>query len=399
VVLLEARPVLHSVRIKNFKSIIDAEVILHPITVLIGANNAGKSNFLEVLELISEFRAKTLDNVFAKGGFDDFFPKYERADKGANSMHFALHYRDPGSSRDKAFYSVGLRKGDNGTVALAKEDFSIGGREYIRTSDDGQSVGLVVREPGVFQGLPSPTSQLRLLANDLSLDMFSTMVHALNPSTIKKEEAPKDKGVEISIEKDGAGTVLIVDEITTKFMKKRKRFRELLRNFAPEIEEVTAPGAGVNRRILAITEKGMDEAVSGEHISDGLAFLIAILASLSVEHTPSIIGIEEPENGIHPRRLKDLASYFKQLAEKYEKGESGIPQLILTTHSPYLLDYFEDMPQAVVVVNRDEKNGTTFASLDKLLNEKKEHLKRELEDKTMSLGEMWFNGYFGGVPK
>ena len=173
-----------------------------------------------------------------------------------------------------------------------------------------------------------------------------------------------------------------------------------IREFAPEVEQVTAPEVESHRgRILAVTEENMEEAVSGESVSDGLAILISIFASMHYKASIRTLAFEEPENGIHPRRLMDLANYFKQIAEKTENGNGEYPQIIISTHSPYLLDNFEDMPEAVILVEREPGEGTRFTPLSEILEKKRPHLQEELNKKAMSLGEMWFNGYLGGVPK
>jgi predicted ATPase len=64
---------------------------------------------------------------------------------------------------------------------------------------------------------------------------------------------------------------------------------------------------------------------------------------------PGILLVEEPENGVHHASLKDIVGTLKQLTQ-----EKGV-QVILTTHSPYLLDHVE--PQDVHVFRKDEEGA------------------------------------------
>ena len=90
---------------------------------------------------------------------------------------------------------------------------------------------------------------------------------------------------------------------------------------------------------------------------------------------PSLIMVEEPENGLYARYFGELVKRLEELSEH--------TQLIITTHDPFLLDYFDDRPESIFVLNMgDEDTGTTIASPDPdRLNAMLEH---------MSMGEMLF---------
>jgi predicted ATPase len=86
--------------------------------------------------------------------------------------------------------------------------------------------------------------------------------------------------------------------------------------------------------------------------------------------------LEEPENGLYPRHLGKLVDRLKELSEH--------TQVIITTHNPFLLDYFDDQPESIFVVNTpDEETGTTITSPDP------ERLAAMLEH--TSLGELLFS--------
>lgn len=119
-------------------------------------------------------------------------------------------------------------------------------------------------------------------------------------------------------------------------------------------------------------------------MSDGLLLFIglAVAAQLRAD-AQGVLAIEAPERGIHPRRLRDLVDHLLRLTN------AGI-QVVLTTHSPTLLDEFRDSPESVLIFDRDEK-GTHITRLSDRPDWAKEL-------KGSPLGELWYSGVLGGLP-
>ena len=89
-------------------------------------------------------------------------------------------------------------------------------------------------------------------------------------------------------------------------------------------------------------------------VSEGTLRVLGLLALSGAKEPPSLVGLEEPENGIHPRRVRDVAELLKT------RSKSGESQLIVTTHSPVLLDL---LPDDSLFVCRKEDGRTTIAPL------------------------------------
>jgi predicted ATPase len=120
-------------------------------------------------------------------------------------------------------------------------------------------------------------------------------------------------------------------------------------------------------------------------ISDGLLLFIAMSVAVQLGgRQPSLIAIEEPERGIHPRRIRDVVDQFRRIAAKGT-------QVVMTTHSPILLDEFRDSPESVVIFDRDE-TGTHIHRLSDH-PDWKEGLLRD-----QPLGDLWYSGLLGGAP-
>ena len=117
--------------------------------------------------------------------------------------------------------------------------------------------------------------------------------------------------------------------------------------------------------------------VPADQVSGGVLAFTALLAEVfRIGAAPnSLLLIEEPENGVHPRRLALLAEHLKKLGER--------TQIIIATHSPYLLDYFP--PSAVRVFGRTSGGRVVIRELESI------PLVSEWLADGHSLGELWFN--------
>jgi predicted ATPase len=126
-------------------------------------------------------------------------------------------------------------------------------------------------------------------------------------------------------------------------------------------------------------QKGSDYPLKPQHLSDGTLRFICLTTALLQPNPPSTIIIDEPELGLHPYAIEILAELIKSVSRK--------TQLIISTQSPTLVDYFE--PEDIIVVNR-EKGASTFTRLNK------GELAVWLDD--YSLGDLWRKNIVTGGP-
>lgn len=117
-----------------------------------------------------------------------------------------------------------------------------------------------------------------------------------------------------------------------------------------------------------------DEDLSAECVSDGVMLSLAFIALNYTSDPPKILLIEEPENGVHHASLKDIISTLRELSEKKDV------QIILTTHSPYLLDLVE--PEEVHVFAKNKDGAVHAAKLS-------DHPEVEDLKKHFMTGEIW----------
>ena len=336
------------IEVKNFKTLRDVKIPLAPgITVMVGANNSGKSNALAVLKLLREAERQPPNMAMAALGGEESILSRDAADAMRVSLSASLEgytlKRHLTYSRGQGMVSGGESLGDLG---------AIGDRQFL-----GRLIGKLAR-----------------LINAIS-------VHDLSVAALRAPAIIQRGAV---LGPDGRDVAAVLDNMAGEAPSLRDAVDEVVRRSAHEVKRiVTRPGPEPGTKVLGVEEK--DGRVYGaEDMSDGLLLFIGLAVAAQLKAgTHGVLAIEEPERGIHPRRLRDLLDHLLVLTE------SGM-QVVLTTHSPTLLDEFRDSPESVLICDRDEK-GTHITRLSD-----RSDWARDL--KGAPLGELWYSGVLGGVP-
>ena len=131
--------------------------------------------------------------------------------------------------------------------------------------------------------------------------------------------------------------------------------------------------------------------IKASDLSQGTLIALALLTIAYLPEPPSIVCLEEPDHGLHPRLLRDVRDALYRLAYPEGSKEKREPvQVIATTHNPYFLDLFREHPDEIVIA---EKVGLE-AKFTRLSDRK--DLEEILGDAPLS--EVWYSGVLGGVP-
>jgi predicted ATPase len=334
------------IEVKNFKTLRDVKIPLAPgITVMVGANNSGKSNALAVLKLLREAERQTPSMAFAALGGEASIVSREATDALRVSVSASLEGYTP-----KRYLSYSRTEG-----------MTLGGDFPDPLSTDWQRGGQL---PGKFSHLLNAIS-----VHDLSVAALRA------PAVIQRGAV---------LGPDGRDVAAVLDNMAGEAPALRDAVDETVRRAAHEVKRiVTRPGPEPGTKVLGVEEK--DGRVYGaEDMSDGLLLFIGLAVAAQLKAgTQGVLAIEEPERGIHPRRLRDLVDHLLRLTR------AGM-QVVLTTHSPTLLDEFRDSPESVLIFDRDDQ-GTHITRLSDRPDWAKEL-------KGASLGELWYSGVLGGVP-
>lgn len=133
------------------------------------------------------------------------------------------------------------------------------------------------------------------------------------------------------------------------------------------------------RLLLQIKDAPFDRPVLSRFASDGTLKMLAYLTVLYDPQPPQFIGIEEPENYLHPRLLPELAEECRAATER--------SQLLVTTHSPFLLNSM--LPAEVRVLYRDQNGFTQVQRASDIRGVK------EFFAEGASMGHLWLEGHLG----
>jgi predicted ATPase len=167
---------------------------------------------------------------------------------------------------------------------------------------------------------------------------------------------------------------------------------ERMKRMFPHIQDLGLTGGrGWGWKLIQQHEvsNGRNVALPSQHMSDGVLRILAICCLLYLENPPTIVMIEEPENGIHPRLLREAIGMLRELTLNKPPKDC---QVFFTTHSPYVLDEFIFSPANVFVMDRKE-HGRGAAIMKLSTDDQLARLQSGFE----SLGEAWFAGIIGTV--
>lgn len=172
----------------------------------------------------------------------------------------------------------------------------------------------------------------------------------------------------------------LIDYFLRRDRERFSRFVESMKSLIPGLEDVNVRTPDPQtRRIDLVIEKGFSIPASSASVGVRLMLFFAALAQHPTP--PNLILLEEPENGVHPKRLADVMRLLRELTQG--KHGQNAAQVILTTHSPYLLDHVNVEEDQVLVFRRNDDGSRSAEPADQ------ERLRGFLDE--FMLGEVWFN--------
>jgi hypothetical protein len=327
-------PFLTEVHFQNYRSFLDAKCELSPVTVVIGANNAGKSNFLRGLADLNDYESS---------------PCRTEAEYGED-------FESLGHRRQIDF------KGNSSVVAT----------DSIGSKLDVMQERLVEPLPHVRMGWGRPSVK-------------GVRLYALDDKAIAMGGSTGDKPEVLT---NGAGTVRVLDQLSRERPEVFRTVVQEFQKYVPEIELLIIDQDKEGRLHVGVKETGIETTEKLRRVSPGCRTVLALLAIIHQPNPPELILLEDIEHAIHPRGLKPLVETMRRIS-----AEHGV-QIIFTTQSPYVLDAFQD-PQYwddIVIVEKIDGVSTLTNAKERLVA-----LGYEREMDKVPLGDLWFSGLLGGV--
>lgn len=346
-------PFITRVRLQNYRSIAGCDVTLQPLTILVGANGSGKSNFLDALRLVAESLRSSLDHALDKrGGVAEVLRK-----SSDFPHHFGVRLDFEIDDTPGYFaFEYALRQGD--VFEIHREVCAWAGARYEVVRGE-----VVHPTDAVF---PPASADRLYLVNAAGLPQFrpifgalSTMgFYNLSPTKIRALQTP-DRGE--LLDHEGANLASVIERLGKTQPAIKQRIEEYLARVVPGIEGFEASRIGHMETIEFLQRMG--DAIPPRrfpaiNMSDGTLRALAVLTAVFQfgDRAPApLIGIEEPETALHPAAAGLLLDCLREGTRDR--------QVIVTTHSPDLLDNDEiGAEQLLAVISVDGK--TTIGPVD-----------------------------------
>ncbi len=381
--------------VKNFKCLRDVTVSLSPFTVLIGKNDTGKTSLLQAIGALG---AVVLDPVIARR-----LPVVDLITRGAKDpIEWQVGFspipacRIPGDST----YSLTMCEGAG--VRFGEERFLSDTMKAIRSANPGRREFNQTLEDGGPGRNHSPDDdspllsrfsdhQLRQLYPRLgafSRWLSSVRYFRLDPKMLEQPsgsrgEKPSPAGRDLS--EDGYGLPEVLDHLLSMDRESFDQLEHSLLHAVPNALGIQLPyWTGSNnesgKEILISLRENLP-AIPLREASDGIKYMLAVLALVHSRTPPAILLLEEPENGIHPHQLERIVTLLRSLGG--ERAGRMPTQVIVTTHSPYMLDFAT--PEEVCVFGRKPNGDSVVARLSEL------PMARRRMETGLSPGETWYN--------
>lgn len=379
---------INSIKIQNFKSVVDLDIPLGRFNVLIGENGCGKSNILEAITFASAASVDQLDvhdlekrgmrvpaPQFMTPAFDcndcrDIKVKFE-LDNGSSDQFIMFFNEDLDAGkwierrRSKAREAIKILKDKD-----LKDAINELAQNRFKKEESDLSVELI---DDVFQ--------ISLIKHNKEITGFR--IYAPNEYSLRKFDNPDNTTIGV----DGTGLFSYLKKIAS--LDKGKELLNDLRNcmnildWFDDIKIKSDSLSGDNSVMLY--DQYIDETLQyfdQRSVNEAFLYLLFYYTLFISENTPSFFAIDNIESALNPKLCREFTKKLISLAQKHNK------QVIVTTHNPFVLDALNlnQDEQRLFVVRRDIDGHTKINRI------------KAPEDSSISLSEAWMKGYIGGLP-
>jgi predicted ATPase len=331
---------LTRLRVQGFKSLHDVELELAPLVVLMGPNAAGKSNLLEALFLLS--RLATEQTLAAA---------FEPPLRGYPLEAFSL----PESGLE------GLLQQDRAELKLEAEVQPTSSRSLhyrIRVQIQPKTGSLEIVDESLTRGAsivfrhPRRSKEFSRLRTELS----AWQTYYLDPRTAMREPQPPRDVTDIGPRGEWIAPFLYRLKQSDTHRKYFEAIRRALRSAIPTVEDLDVD-LDPRRGILDIQIRQDGTSYSSRVVSEGTLRVLALCCLAGNPWPGELIAFEEPENGVHPRRIEVIADLLASIAQQRRS------QVVVTTHSPTLIAAFlqraKESPELVKLFRCSQRGRAT----------------------------------------
>lgn len=368
------------VRLRNYKSIASCDVSLNELSVLVGLNGAGKSNFLDAFSFISDACNSTLDAALRnRGGLGAV-----RRKSGGHPNNFGMSFHLNLPHGRNAFYAFEVAALPGERFEVRKEVASISDADPSKAYEFRVERGNIeyITDIGVRPDIRSDrlflTSMAGLKPFDLLFDAVSSLtVYDINPEEFRFPQ-PHEAGERLK--PSGQNLAAVLGQISEESPEMYDRVCEYLRKIVRGVEKIETKSLGATETIRFsqnIQGASAPWRFDALNMSSGTLRSLGVLIALFHQRSSkteylAFTGIEEPEGTIHPGAAAVLMDAI------LEASQSG--QVVLTTHSPELLDH-KGVREDNLLVVMSNRNETTVGHAD-------EASRKAMKESLLTAGEL-----------
>ncbi|MCF8338730.1 MAG: AAA family ATPase [Bacteroidales bacterium] len=378
---------LKEVFLSGFKSISkEGQTIpINDITVLIGANGAGKSNLVSFLSMLNEMMKGKLQFFVGENGSSNSFLFY--GFKHTRKIKASLYFTSDNESYE---YDFSLKHAAGDTLIFSNEKITVKENNKTLIDKEFDSGG---KESEFYKNLNSIGG---FDVNDLTTMNYTILELKMKSLQVYQfHDTSKNSGLRNSVyindnrylHNDAGNLAAFLYALKNKpeTIKYYNRIIRTIQQIMPQFDDFELNPSVLNHNYIILNwkEKNSDFLFGPHQISDGtLRFMaLATLLLQPEESSPSTIILDEPELGLHPSAISALAGMVKTASQNC--------QVILATQSTRLVDEFS--PENIIIAERD-----TVDKKSKFKKLQKKDLNKWLKEYSMS--ELWEKNIFGGKP-
>lgn len=383
-------PRIEYLRVQNYRALQDVEFKnITPLMALLGPNGSGKSTVFDVFNFMSECfqyglrhawdrrgRARELKTRGQDGPVVIEIKYRERPKTPIITYHLSINEGNKGpvvteewlewkrGSRGRPFRFLEYRNGQGGAISGEMPD-----TEDRRVDKPLRSPDLLaVNTLGQFAEHPR-VAALREFITGWYVSYLS----------IEDTRGQPEAGPHERLSKTGDNLPNVIQYLKEQHPDRLEAIFRTLRRRVPRLEAVEAEPMQDGRLLLQVKDAPFDRPVMARYVSDGTLKMLSHLVVLMDPDPPQFIGIEEPENFLHPRLLPELGEECRAASER--------SQMLVTTHSPFFLNAMK--PEEVRVIYRDTRGYSQVkraVDIDGI---------PQFVDTGASMGHLWIEGRLG----
>jgi predicted ATPase len=376
-------------RVENYRALKNLELReITPLTALLGPNGSGKSTIFDVFAFLSECFDIGLRKAWEKRG-----RARELKTRGSEGpLVIEIKYREPNyplityhlaideyngspivveewmrwrrGSTGQPFTFLEFRRGEGRAVSGELPD-----QEDVRQETKLSAPDLIaVNALGQFADHPRVTALRRFITG------WYVSYLSVSDARGQPEAGPEER-----LTKTGDNLANVIQFLSERHPRRLEEIFEVLRERVPQVERVLADVMPDGRLLLSIKDAPFENPILARFASDGTLKMLAYLVLLYDPNPAPFIGLEEPENFLHPRLLAELAEEARRATSR--------SQLLVTTHSPFFINSLR--AREVRILYRDSAGYTQAVRAADVRGI------QQFIDAGASLGNLWLEGRFG----